>query len=305
MSAYKKCVDDSELIRWKINDIVSDDFVFDTNDRYLPTSLTSENKLDFLNEAEKKVLNQVRSASYASTFAFVEEYIAVLMMNIAVENSYEDNNKLRAFLKFSEDEVKHQEMFLKFVRKFDEQFYCKGSYLEGADEVANVVLSNSELSVLILTYHLEIVSQAHYLEAVKSDASLNADFKHLLKAHWLEESQHIKVDYLRIEEIVNEIEVDELERSFQEYFAILENLKILFKQQTELDIQTFQKASQRILSEEEREKYIRTQYHSYVYTLIQVGYENRQYLRDIEKIYPGYDAVVAQKINDIDADFEV
>ena len=56
----------------------------------------------------------------------------------------------------------------------------------------------------------------HYIEGVKDNQDLDPQFKSLLKHHWLEESQHTKLDTLIVEELAANAAEKEIELAFKE-----------------------------------------------------------------------------------------
>ncbi len=63
------------------------------------------------------------------------------------------------------------------------------------------MLSHSPLGVGIAVLHIEWITLRHYIDSVRDNQELDPQFKSLLKHHWLEESQHTKLDTLIVEEM--------------------------------------------------------------------------------------------------------
>ena len=75
-----------------------------------------------------------------------------------------------------------------------------------------------------------------------------------MKHHWLEESQHTKLDTLIVEAAAAEAATEkEIDQAFQEYADIGAFLDNGIKQQTEFDVESFVNATGRNLSKSERE----------------------------------------------------
>ena len=66
------------------------------------------------------------------------------------------------------------------------------------------------------------MTQKHYLESVKDNAAEGLDplFCSLLKHHWLEESQHAKLDTLIVDEIASTLEPARIEAGINDYMDI-------------------------------------------------------------------------------------
>ena len=70
------------------------------------------------------------------------------------------------------------------------------SFAPQPNDVARVVLGRSTWSVLGLTCHIELFTQAHYRRSIEPDADLSELWKDVFRYHWLEESQHAILDEL-------------------------------------------------------------------------------------------------------------
>ena len=67
---------------------------------------------------------------------------------------------------------------------------------EGSVIEHGVVLGKSTWSVLALTCHIELFTQAHYRASIGADATLSDLWKDVFLYHWREESQHAVLDEL-------------------------------------------------------------------------------------------------------------
>jgi hypothetical protein len=303
-SNYKKCINTSENVAWKIKDLLPDDYIFNFELPYLPNSLTLENSLHFLNDSEKLDLNHIRAVSYLNLFAFVEEYIIALEVKLASESIFQDNDRLRAILRFSEEEVKHQTLFRLYVEKFHEQFKTKCNLLVGADEVANLILSNSEMAVNILTYHLELITQQHYTESIKGNNDIDQHFTNILQKHWIEESQHAKLDLYEIERVRNELEEEELYDCLKEYLRILNDFSALLERQAEHNLDNLKKCTDRKWTQDEENYFIANQYFSYVNNFILMGLKNKTFQTIIKSFSDDCFNLIINKINSIEELFK-
>jgi hypothetical protein len=60
--------------------------------------------------------------------------------------------------------------------------------------VARAVLGKSTWSVLALTCHIELFTQAHYQQSIEPQDDLSPLWKDVFKYHWMEEVQHAMLD---------------------------------------------------------------------------------------------------------------
>lgn len=135
--------------------------------------------------------------------------------------------------------------------------------LGSAAEVAGVILSKSSLAVLLVTLHLELITQQHYTDSVKDNAAIDPLFGKLLKSHWLEESQHARIDQLELAKMVVGSSPAQVVKALDDYSDLLAAFDGLLKSQAEMDAATFERATSRSFSPDERSAFIAVQHRNY------------------------------------------
>ena len=294
----ERCIENSERISWRIADILPDDYQISYERPFLPATLTRENELSFLNPYEKKCLNHIWGAAYFNIFSFVEEYITTFSLCLANDSSFKEVNTLRAFVRFSEEEIKHQLLFKKYLEKFAASFVAKCGFLDNAREVASTILSNTKLCVLILTYHLELITQQHFVASIKSAEQLDEKFKEILKCHWLEEAQHSKLDLFKIKQIAREGDDSEFLSAMSEYFSIVDALVVILRAQVEMNYDSLTQCSddkKKFADKENRRSFIETQHQAYVDLFVLMGFENKTFLHELGGLHPNVVDVISTK----------
>src|SRR5207244_3840972 len=118
--------------------------------------------LGFLSAAQQRTLNQITGNAYINLFAFVEEYIIAMALQHAHAEVFGDHTAIRALSRFADEEAKHQALFLRFVAAFNRDFPHKCEVLGAAAQVAAVIMSKSPMAVVLVTLHLELITQQHY-----------------------------------------------------------------------------------------------------------------------------------------------
>ena len=92
------------------------------------------------------------------------------------------------------------------------------------------------MGVGIAILHIEWITLRHYIEGVGIIRNLDPQFKSLLKHHWLEESQHTKLDTLIVESVVKGSTPKEIDQAFEEYAEIGMFIDNGIKQQAEFEV---------------------------------------------------------------------
>src|SRR5262250_2604608 len=193
---YAKVVEVSKRIRWEIDRDVIKGREFDFAKKFLPDGLSKAPELGFLSAAERRVLSQIQGRTYANMFGLVERFIGAKMLELSHDHWLGDQVALEALVRFTDEELKHQELFRRIESMIGAGMPAGYQFLPQPNEVAGVVLSKSTWSVLALTCMIELFTQAHYRSSIEPDADLSPLWKDVFLHHWKEESQHAILDEL-------------------------------------------------------------------------------------------------------------
>jgi hypothetical protein len=193
---YAKCIEASKRVRWDIERDVIRGRRFDPAHKFLPEGISLLDRIDFLNDAERLLLSQIQGRTYANMFGMIERYIGAKMLEVSRDHSLGDQTALEALVRFTEEELKHQELFRRIERLAAEHMKSGYRFLPQPNEVAAFVLGKSTWAILALTCHIELFTQAHYRESIHGDDSLSPLFRDVFLFHWKEESQHAIIDEL-------------------------------------------------------------------------------------------------------------
>jgi hypothetical protein len=284
--SYQGALETSERINWRIEDIIGGDKWLDFAKPFMPESLARVDGLSFLSAEEKRILNQIRGHEYLAMFGLVEEFILPYVVDHARGKLCGDDYRIRALLQFAGEEAKHIHLFKSFRQEFTTGFGSRCEFIGPAEEVKKFVLSHSPLGVAIAVLHIEWITLRHYIEAVRDDQELDAQFKSLLKHHWLEESQHTKLDTLIVEELAANAGDKEIDQAFQEYAEICAFIDNGIKQQAQFDVEAFVSATDRTLSKREREEMTRMVLQGMRWTYLGTGMTHPNFLATVEQIQP-------------------
>ena len=284
--SYQTALAASERIGWKVEDLIGGDKKLDFCKPFMPESLAQVKQLSFLTPEEQLTLNQIRGHEYLSMFGLVEEFILPYVVDHARPQLSGDDYRVRALLQFAGEEAKHIHLFKRFKQEFEEGFGSKCEFIGPAEDVKRFVLSHSPLGAGIAILHIEWITLRHYLEGVRESQDLDGQFKSLLKNHWLEESQHTKLDTLMVEEIVARSTAKEIDQAFQEYGEIGAFIDQGIQQQAEFDVESFAQASGRNLSGSEREQVKEAVLKGMRWTYLGTGMTHPNFLATVEAIKP-------------------
>ena len=292
--SYQGALEASERIAWRVEDIIGGDKRLDFSKPFMPESLAQVRKLSFLSPEEQRTLNQIRGHEYLAMFGLVEEFILPYVVDHARPQLSGDDYRVRALLQFAGEEAKHIHLFKSFRREFEAGFGSKCEFIGPAEDVRKFVLSHGPLGVGIAILHIEWMTLRHYIEAVKDNQELDPQFKSMLKHHWLEESQHTKLDTLVVEELAANASESEIELAFKEYGEIGAFLDQGIQRQTEFDVESFVQATGRKLSRSEREQMSQAVLKGMRWTYLGTGMTHPNFLETVQSIKPEARAQIEQ-----------
>ncbi|MGH7824924.1 MAG: hypothetical protein ACREQ7_07075, partial [Candidatus Binatia bacterium] len=189
-------------------------------------------------------------------------------------------------LQFAGEEAKHTHLFKRFRQEFEDGFGSKCDFIGPAEDVKRFVLSHSPLGVGIAILHIEWITLRHYIEGVRDNHNLDPQFKSLLKHHWLEESQHTKLDTLMVESVAQGATPKEIDQAFEEYGEIGGFIDDGLKQQAEFEVESFVTATGRTLSKVEREQMSEALLKGMRWTYLGTGMTHPNFLASVEAIKP-------------------
>jgi hypothetical protein len=281
--SYAGILQNSLKVAWTENQVL-EGRDFDYSKRFLPDRLSGVDNIRCLDEREKLKLNQIMGNAYCHIFAYVEEYIIPQALEAAQKDIYGDETRLRALLRFAEDESKHQELFRRSTALFQKGFGVKCGLIPAREEVAKVVLSKSRLCSYLLTSMIEWFTQLHYVEHVRDRNDLDGLFRDLVRYHWMDESQHAKIDTLLIDEIVREIGEVDREAAVDELLELGGAVDGLLSQQADLDLASLETAIGRTLSGEERVEIKRNTHRAYRWTFLVSGLEHPNFVKIVSEL---------------------
>jgi len=193
---YAKCIEVSKRIRWDIDRDVIRGRKFDFSKKFLPDGISQVDRLDFLKPDERRLLSQVQGRTYANIFGLVERYIGAKILEISRDHWLGDQTALEALVRFTDEELKHQELFRRIESLVAEGMPQGYKFLPQPNDVASFVLGKSTWAVLALTCHIELFTQVHYRQSIEVDENLSELYKDVFFFHWKEESQHAILDEL-------------------------------------------------------------------------------------------------------------
>lgn len=251
---YTRCIAASKRVRWDIDKDVIRNRRFDLSKKFLPDGLSLVNELAFLNEADQRLLSQIQGRTYANMFGLVERFIAAKVLEISREHWFGNQNALEALVRFTDEELKHQELFRRIEALTAEGMPAGYHFVPTPNEVANAVLSKCTWAVLGLTLHIELFTLEHYRRSIEPGENLSALYRDVFFYHWREESQHAILDELEWLREDARLNAEERDRAVTDFIDLVSAVDATIQAQSMADARFFEANCARSLSALERER---------------------------------------------------
>jgi hypothetical protein len=250
-NAYAKCIDASKRIRWDIDRDVLRGRTLDFTKKFMPDSMSRVRELQFLGEDQQRLISQIQGRTYANVFGLVERFIGAKILEVSRDHWLGDQTALEALVRFTDEELKHQELFRRMERMTEAGMPSGYVFAPQPNEVASAVLGKSTWAVLGLTCCIELFTQAHYRQSIEPDAELSEVWKDVFLYHWREESQHAILDELEWLREDSKITARQRDAGVDDLIALVGAVDGIVQAQAAADAACFQTACGRGLSEAE------------------------------------------------------
>jgi hypothetical protein len=251
---YAKCIEVSKRVRWSIDNDVIRGRKFDFSQKFLPDGISKVDQLDFLTDDEKRLLSQIQGRTYANMFGFVERFITAKVLEMTRDHWLGDQTALEALIRFSDEELKHQELFRRIEAMMANGMPEGYKFLPDPDEVAAAVLKNSTWAVLALILEIELFTQEHYKKSIEPENNLSDLFKDIFLFHWKEETTHAMMDEMEWPREDDKLSANERDRAIDELIAIVADVDGILQNQSSADVDYFLKLSNRSFTDDELQR---------------------------------------------------
>ena len=140
---YAQVVRLSKKSEWQIDRDLFRDRQFDFSRKFLPDGLSHVDMLSFLPAQDARLLSQIQGRTYAYIFGLVERFISAKMLDQGRSHALDDQNALEALVRFTSEEIKHQEMFRRMETMIGEKMPLGYRRAVDPNDVARAVLAAS------------------------------------------------------------------------------------------------------------------------------------------------------------------
>ncbi len=274
---YAKCVQVSKRVRFDIERDVIRGRKFDFGKKFLPDGLSKIGQLDFLSTDEKRQVSQIQGRTYANMFGLVERFIGPKITDISRDHWLGDQTAYEALVRFTDEELKHQEMFRRIDALCAEGMPAGYRFEPQPNDVAGVVLGKPNWSVLALICHIELFVLQHYRESIETDDNLSDLWKDVFTYHAREESQHAILDELEWKRENEKISPQQRDQAVDELIGLVAAVDGILQMQAKADTDYFLSVCGRTFDRAQVEKVAATFLAAYRYQYIVSGVSDKRF----------------------------
>ena len=276
---YARAIKASKKARWDIDADVIRGREFDFSQKFLPDGLSRVGELEFLTEAEARLMSQVQGRSYAYIFGLVERYIGAKVLELSGQHWLGDQVALEALVRFSDEELKHQELFRRLEGMMAAGMPAGYTMVADPNDVARAVLGKSSWAVLGLTCHIELFTQSHYQQSIEPEENLSPLFKDVFMYHWREECQHAILDELEWKREDAKLTPEQRERAVDELIELVGAVDGILQAQSAADADYFMGQCRKPFSPAQQERVRALMLKAYRWQYIVTGVQHPHFQR--------------------------
>ena len=289
---YQTTLASSLRAQWQLDDVLREDQDLDFTLNFMPESLARTGALSSLNAFEQRTLNQIAAHEYLSMFGIVEEFLLPFVVDHARPELSGDDWRVRALLNFAAEEAKHIHLFKRYHAAFARGFPVECKVIGPSEAIGAEILRHQPLAVALVILMIEWMTQAHYLGSVKDNGDIDPLFKSLLKNHWIEESQHAKLDTLIVDALAEGKTEEQIDKAIDEVFEIAQFLDGGLKAQAAFNLDALEEVLRRKL--EDRAEIEAQQHQAARWTFIGSGLVHERFKATLQNISPKAAARIAE-----------
>jgi hypothetical protein len=275
---YARCIDASKRIRWDIDQDVIRGRQFDFAKKFLPDNLACMDRFSFLTPAEKRLVSQIQGRTYCNMFGLVERFIGAKVLEVSREHCLGDQVALEALVRFTDEELKHQELFRRLETMTAAGMPAGYTFHPQPNDVASVVLGKSTWGVLALTCHIELFSQSHYKQSIEGDADAPDLWKDVFMFHWKEESQHAILDEMEWRRVHARLTPAQRDQGVDDLIALVGAVDGILQLQSAADVDYFVRIAPRGFTKSQVDELRAAMLAAYRWQYIVTGAQNERFM---------------------------
>ena len=274
---YAHAIEVSKRVRFEIDRDVIRGRKLDFGKKFLPDGLSKIERLDFLGTEDKRLFSHVQGRTYANMFGLVERFIGPKILEVSRDHWLGDQTAFEALVRFTDEELKHQEMFRRIDALCAEGMPAGYNFLPQPNDVAGAVLGAPTWSVLALICHIELFVLAHYRQSIEKDEHLSELWRDVFAFHAREEAQHAIMDEIEWKRADAGLTAAQRDQAVDGLIALVGAVDGILQQQAKADTDYFLRAAGRSFDRMQVETIGETFLHAYRWQYIASGVQDERF----------------------------
>jgi len=274
---YAHAIEVSKRVRFEIDRDVIRGRKLDFGKKFLPDGLSKIERLDFLGTEDKRLFSHVQGRTYANMFGLVERFIGPKILEVSRDHWLGDQTAFEALVRFTDEELKHQEMFRRIDALCAEGMPAGYNFLPQPNDVAGAVLGAPTWSVLALICHIELFVLAHYRQSIEKDEHLSELWRDVFAFHAREEAQHAIMDEIEWKRADAGLTAAQRDQAVDGLIALVGAVDGILQQQAKADTDYFLRAAGRSFDRMQVETIGETFLHAYRWQYIVSGVQDERF----------------------------
>ena len=256
---------------------------------FLPEALAGLAPVRMLATDDRRRLNQIRACSYLHLFDIFESRVAAAARARSIEPLC------------SMERLDHGELFSSFEVLFTEGFPVRPRLFQALGDLDEALAKTSPQALLVLSLHLKLVTQQHYLACVRGDESLEPHFVKLLKDHWSLECGRERTagSAKAIQDELARATPEEIGTGLRDYRVLVFACDDVLRRQAELDVETLEDARGGAL--EDAPTVLAAQVAAHRKTFLTVGIVNAAFVYAMRALGPAASSMLAGVVSALGA----
>ena len=283
---YARAIEASKRVRWDIDKDVIRGRRFEADRKWMPDGLGRMQGFAFATADEKRFISQIQGRTYVNMFGMIERYIGAKMLEITRGHVLGDQTVVEALVRFTDEELKHQELFRRLEALIAPDMPKGYRFLPPANDVANAVLAKSTWAVLALTCHIELFTLDHYRQSIDRDPELSVFWKDVFKFHMMEEAQHAVLDEMEWQREDTKITAAQREQGVTDLIDLVVAVDGLLQMQAAADAEYFVAANTRKIGAADARNLRAGLLKAYRWQYIVSGAQNERFLQILAAMLP-------------------
>ncbi len=261
---------------WEIDQGLIADYHKDFTPPPLPNTLSRVDEIDFITDAERRLLSQIQSRTYLNMFALIEG-----LSHSSLNGTNTHDARLTATSSSGAADSEYRQSFQQTKRAIEAGMPVGYRFSADVHAFQSIISKLSDWSVLAFSYHIGLTTQAHYKQSAPCDADISLSLTAVILNHWRDTSRHAiqrGIEWGREDAIQS---VADRDQAVDDLVLIFRSLDEILQAQAEADLAYFLSVSDRAFGHARSQRILGATLAAYRWQFIFIGLGNPRYVNTL------------------------